>query len=143
MESTNMLSLQLNKDLVAPIIEAKVKDAILQSLGGSDKIVEKIIDQVFNQRVTQDGRVYQCGSDNKFSWFDVVITNKVKDIVQQEMVEILKDQTAQIKKALEDQIKTKKGSSMIASALMSCLEGDFKHNFKLEFAAIAKLRKEY
>ncbi len=142
-ENDSMINLSINKDLVAPIIELKVKDAIMQSLGGSEEIVKKIIDQVFKQRVDQSGKISSYSSDNKYDWFDIVITNKVKEIVQAQMLIILADQTVQIKEALENQIKTKKGASMIASALMSCLDGNFKHNFKLEFTAKAQETSRY
>lgn len=132
--SDQNVTLQIGKEIVTPIVEAKIKGAIAEALGGTGAIVEMVVDQIINQKVNSDGKVSSYGSDNKFTWLDVTVTNKIKEAVKEELTNQISLSAQSIKAELIKQIQTKKGSSLVAQALLSGLQGTFNNSWmsKLE-----------
>jgi ABC-type Zn uptake system ZnuABC Zn-binding protein ZnuA len=132
-----LMSLQISEDLVKPVIEAKIKATIIEALGGKDQLLEGIMKQVFNQKVSDKGTVSSYSSDNIYNWFDVVITNILQEEVRKAVVEAIKLNSEEITATVEKYIKSNKGTSQIAKALVEAMNGTFSNsyrsNFKIEF----------
>jgi len=126
----NSVSLQISKDIVNPIVQAKVKEAVLAALGGTDELVKKVCDQIINQKVNDKGAVSSYSSDNKYNWIDIIVTEQLKAAVKDELQKQIIESTAQIKEAMISQIRTKKGASLVAKALLDGLNGSFASNWK-------------
>lgn len=105
------VSLQISKDIVNPIIETKVKEAILEALGGRDKVVQAVIQEVLTRKCSANGTVSQYSGDNKFTWLDVVVTKQIREAVETELKAIIAQSSNEIKAELIRQLQTKKGAS--------------------------------
>jgi len=123
------VSLTLSKEVVLPIVESKIKGAIMDALGGSDEIVAKIVDKIFKEKVNAEGKVSQYSSDNKFDWFDIAVTSQIQAAVKAELGVQISKSSESIKNALISQLQSKKGANQIASAMIAGLENTFKSSW--------------
>ena len=62
---TDQIDIKISQDLVKPIIEAKVKAAIVQALDGEKQILEGILDAYMTQKVDSEGKVGRGYSSDK------------------------------------------------------------------------------
>lgn len=133
----NDVSLTMSKEIVTPIVETKIKEALLAALGGKEELIEKIVEQVFTQKVNSSGNVSNYPSDNKHSWLDVVVTNKIRDAVKEEVTKIIGENSKFIVEAVRRQLTTKAGQNAVAKALLAGLSGTlenaWKSNIKISF----------
>jgi hypothetical protein len=118
---SDSINLSISKEIVNPIVEAKIRDAIQEALGGKEAVITKVIDQVINTKVNHEGRVSQYSSDNKYSWIDSCFHQTISELVKAEINSIIKEQSSLIKDELIKQLKTKKGASQVAAALLGAL----------------------
>jgi galactokinase/mevalonate kinase-like predicted kinase len=126
MNTSGNVSLTISQDIVTPIVEAKVKEAVLAALGGQDKVVETVINTVLKQKVNFEGRLSQYSSDNKYSWMDVTISNTIKDMVREQVKELLQESGETIKKYLKKQLKSEAGSNLLAQAMIDGFAKSFE-----------------
>lgn len=125
----NLVTMNVSPDIIKPIVETKIKEAIAAALGGSDSIVKHVVEQVLHSRVNDKGNVSSYSSDNKYTWLDIVITNQIKDIVRETLQEQIKDVSGNIKKEIEKFLQSKKGSSNIASLLCASMADSIGSNY--------------
>jgi hypothetical protein len=120
------VNLTISQDIVKPIVEAKIKEAIILALGGGEKVVEGVINTVLHQKVNSEGRLSQYSSDNKHSWMDVVITETIKNMVKEQVKELLQESSVEIGKALKKKLKSEAGSNMLAAAMIDGFNKSFE-----------------
>ncbi len=126
--------LSIDKGIVTPIVEAKIKEAVIAAMGGRDTLIEGVVGRILTQKVDATGKVGSYSSDNKYSWLDVVLTQTIQKAAEAAIKEELDKASAQIKDAIIAQLQTKKGASAAASALLGCLSGTFKHSWTSKVA---------
>jgi hypothetical protein len=130
--------LSINKDIVNPIVDAKIKEAVLAAMGGSEKIIEGVVNTIINHKVNAEGKVGSYSSDNKYTWIDVVVKNQIQDRAREAIISAISEHSEQIKDAIVNHLKTKKGAEATAKALLHCMSGTFsKHwhsNIKIELS---------
>jgi len=129
----NTVSLQISKDLVNPIVETKVKEAILAAMGGQEKIIEKVVNEVLSRRVDENGKHTNNTYSDKFSWLDVVVTKQIREAVETQVKDVVAESSIQIREAVIKQLQSKKGSSMVAAALVDCLSKTFASSWTSKF----------
>ena len=140
--SNETVSLTISKEIVNPIVDAKIKDAIIAAMGGQDKLIEKVVDQVLNTKVDKNGDSSRYASENTHNWLDVVVTKQIKAAVEEQLKSVVADCSTQIREELIKQLQSKKGASKIAEALMACLVGTFANNWTSQFQ-VSFGKKEY
>lgn len=117
METQNV-SLTISKEIVQPIVTAKIQEAILSAMGGQDELIKKVVNQVFNQKVNEAGNISTYSSDNKYTWLEVVVTNTLKKATEEAMKEILATKKDVIKAEMIKQLSSKKGLESFAASLI-------------------------
>lgn len=117
MEGQNV-SLTISKEIVTPIVKAKIEEAIIAAMGGSDNLIAKAVDQILNQKVNAEGRVDSYQSSNKHTWLEVNVTNIIKDSVKESMKEMLEVRKEDIKKEMMKQLSSKKGLEGFVTGLL-------------------------
>jgi len=123
--NSSLVNLSIPNEVTQPIVAAKIQEAVLAALGGSDKIVASVIHQICNTKVDSSGHVGRYDSDNKHTWLDYHVTKIIQDEVKKELIEQIKTSSQAIKDELIKQLQTKKGASKVAEALLSSLNGTF------------------
>jgi len=119
------VSLTISKEIVTPIVEAKLKGAILEALGGKDELIEKLINDILTRKVASNGKRSSYSSENKYTWIDLSLTNQIKKAIEEEVKAQLIGSSKTIKEALVAQLRTKSGSNKVAKALLDGLLGSF------------------
>lgn len=124
------VSLTISKEIVTPIVQAKVNEAIIAAMGGKDEIIEKVVSLILNQKVGYDGKVSTYSSDNKYSWLDMTVTKQIQEAVKVELKTVVSESTEQIKQALIKQLKSNKGANKVAEAIVSGLSQTFASEYR-------------
>lgn len=128
--STSLVNLSIPKDVTAPIVAAKIQEAVMAAMGGADKIVTGVVHQICNTKVSpKDGKVSTYSSENTMAWIDFHVTELLQNSIKEELRKQIHEVASPINAELIRQINTKKGASMVASALLGGLEGSFKDNW--------------
>lgn len=115
---TNNVSLTISKEIVTPIVQAKIQEAILAAMGGKDVLIEKVVHNIFTQKVNEKGSISGYSSENKYTWIDVVITNQIQEAVKDQMKLVLAECGDKIKKEIMKQLSSKKGIEQFAASLL-------------------------
>jgi hypothetical protein len=129
-----IVSLNLSKEIINPIVERNIKEAVLAAMGGSDEVIKKVMDSIIHQKVGKDGSVSTYSSENKYSWLDVVLTKQIEAQVRAELTSVISSAADKIKAALMKKIRSEKGSNEIADALIAGLQNTFKDTWTSKFS---------
>lgn len=124
------VQLTIGKEIVNPIVEAKIKEAILSALGGGEQLIAKVVDQILKQKVNEKGSVSSYSHDNKFTWLDVVLTNQINEIARDAIKEEISKNSQVIKEALVKNLQSKKGANLVANALLDAMNGSFTQSWR-------------
>lgn len=118
---SDLVSMQVSPEIIKPIIEAKIKEAISAALGGPDAIVKEVVNRVLTQKVSANGSVSSYSSDNKYNWIDAVVTKQIEEAVKVQITEQISSAGGLIQKEVEKFLQSKKGSSHIATLLCASM----------------------
>lgn len=124
------ISLEISKEIVTPIVEAKIKAAITAALGSKEEVIATLADKILFQKVTSSGTVSNYSSDNKYNWIDVVFTNQIKKVIEEELKSKVNESAEAIKAALVKHLKTAKGANAVATALLAGLSDTFTNSWR-------------
>ena len=125
-----LVNLTVSNEIINPIVERHIREAVANALGGSDEIIRKVVDQILNQKVTIEGKVSSYSSDNKYSWLDIVLTQKISEAVREELAKPISSVANKIKASLIEHLKTQKGASAVADALLSGFQDTLKNSWR-------------
>jgi hypothetical protein len=123
--NSSLVNLSIPQEVTQPIVAAKIQEAVLAALGGSEKIVEGIIHNICNTKVDAKGQVSSYSSENKQTWIDFHVTSIIQGAVKEELRRQLDAGALPIKEALIKVMQSKAGSSKIADGILAGLTGSF------------------
>lgn len=133
--SNNMMSLSINKEMLTPVIEQQVKTMMAEILGGQDAIVDKVIKQILNTKVDEQG--HPCSYSSAKTYFEWLLKDELTKAVKELIREEIENKNSQIRKQIKKAIQNEKGASVIADALLDGLnrtvQSSYRTNFKIEF----------
>jgi len=135
----NNVSLTISKDIVNPIVKAKIEEAVLAAMGGHDQLISKVMDSIMNQKVNSEGRVGQYSSENTHRWIDVVLNQHITAAAKEAMKELMESRKIDLKNAIIAQLGTKKGIEGFATALLSGtseLSKNYRQSITIKFDTI-------
>lgn len=128
MDKENNITLNVSDDIIKPIVEGKIKAAVLAVLGGSDALIEKIMENVINQKVDANGRPSNS-SYEKTTFLEFMFTKQVREAIEGVVKAQIQEASEPIKAALVAKLQSKRGANMVADALLAGLEGTFKNSW--------------
>ena len=126
-----MMNLNINKDMLTPVIEEQVKAMMATILGGQDQIVDKVIKEILTMKVDKNGHPSSYSSDR--TYFEWLLKDEITKAVKELIVEEMKSKVGNIKKAIRKQIQSESGSSLIADALLNGLTETLKYSWRSTF----------
>lgn len=115
--ANDMLNLSINKEMLTPVIEQQVKLLMCEILGGKDEIVTKIISQVLNQKVDENGRPNNYSSNKTF--FEYLFVDELKKLLIELVREEVRGKQSKIKTLMRKYLKSDKGASALSDALLN------------------------
>jgi hypothetical protein len=129
------VNIQLSKDLIAPIIENKVKMAIIEAMGDGKMIINNVVEAVLNLKVDEKGQRQSSDYYNKFTFIDIVLKQAIENACRKAIKEFINENSEKIKEETKRQLCTKKGTGMFVDSflrgMLKASESDYR--FKAEF----------
>lgn len=113
------INLEISQNLVKPILEEKIKLAVLEAFEGKERMVSEIVNAVISQKVDAEGKVSKYDSDNKYSYVDILIRRRLNEAVRGCIGSMIEEAQPQIIAEITKQLKTKKGISDFAKAMLT------------------------
>jgi hypothetical protein len=108
---------KVSEDLIKGIVSEKMKIAIVEAMGGRDRLVESIVNAYMECKVNADGTVDRYGSYNTHKRSDVMVRELIESAMREALKEHLQTRQEEIKQALCKYLNSKAGTSMIVKAV--------------------------
>jgi hypothetical protein len=112
------VALTISKDIVEPIVKAKIEEAIIAAMGGGDTIIEKVIQKVFDQKVDENGKPSSYSSDKDRTWITWVVKEQIETATREAIKKMLEEKREIIKNQIIKLLSSKKGIENFASSLL-------------------------
>jgi hypothetical protein len=138
MSNTSLGSINLNPDLLKPIVETEIKSALTRALGDPEKVVASIVAHCLNDKVNDKGYKGQYSSDNTHNFMDIVFRNIIQETAKQEMMKWAAENTEIIRAAVIKEISSKKGATSFAKAMVdgavACMQNTYKVSVEMKMS---------
>lgn len=129
------VNIQLSKDLIAPIIENKVKMAVIEAMGDGKTLINNVVETVLSLKVDEKGQRQSSDYYNKYSFIDIVLKQAIENACKEAIKEFINENCDKIKEETKRQLCTKKGLGIFVESFLSGMlkasESDYR--FKAEF----------
>ena len=129
------VNIQLSKDLIAPIIENKVKMAVIEAMGDGKTVISNVVETVLNLKVDEAGKINSYSSYNKYTFIDVCLRLAIENACREAIKEFMKEHAEAIKEETKKQLCSKKGIGQFVSSFLSGMlkASESQYQFKAEF----------
>lgn len=117
MASDGMASITLGNDIVKPIIEAKISEAILDAMKGSEHLIREVAVKVLNLQVDSNGKTDGYSKDRTFLAY--LCQKAIREAAETAVKEFVQTRGDEIKKAVEVEVATKKFKKDFATAMVA------------------------
>ena len=120
------VNLSISKEVVEPIIEAKVNAAVCEALGGSHDIVSDVVTKMLNMKVDDKGK-YSSYSSN-LTFIQWLCRNAIRDAATAAIKNYINSANDKIVKAVESHLnkKTKSVAVGMVNAFLQATESEWK-----------------
>jgi predicted RNA-binding Zn ribbon-like protein len=115
------VNLTISKDIVNPIVSAKIQEAVAEALGGKEKLIADLLDKIIQQRVDKKGNVSTYNSENKYSWLEAMVNQQIENAIKDELQKQIASMSSEIRELVIKQLQTKRGANAVATALLDGL----------------------
>ena len=136
----NMMSLNIDKSMLTPIIEQQVKLLMTEVLGGKDEIVSKVINSVLKTKVDERGNPSTYSSAKPF--YEWLLIDEIKKAVQELLKEEIQSRVGSIKKILKKHLQSEKGSNELANAMLTAFSSTISSGYGWKSQIEIKLEHE-
>ena len=134
------VNVSIGKDLIEPIIKAKVQAAIVQAVSSEQDMVTRFIAQALETKVDKNGKVNYHDYDNKYTMLEYMCIDTLRECARQAIRRWIDENKSEIQKALTAQLKTTKTTSTFAKAILNGLtnsiKSDWRMNVKVELNSL-------
>lgn len=129
------VNIQISQDLIKPIIENKIKMAIIEAMGGNNELIAQTVDAIFKLKVDSSGNKSRYDSDNKFNFIDVVLKQGIETACKEAIKEYIQENKDNIKQEVRRQLQTKTGTSQFVSSFITGMlkASESEYRFKADF----------
>lgn len=126
MSSENVVNIEVGKDVIQPIVEARIQGAIAAAFTDDPvPLINAICDQALNVKVDSAGKLGRgYGSDQTFlSWF---VKKTIRDEAEKALGEIMEEQRPKIREAIKKKLTEQRGANRIAAAVVDGISESLK-----------------
>lgn len=118
----NMVNLNVDQRLIAPIIQKQIQAAIVAGLSNGKGLLEMAVANALQAKVSHNGTVSSYSSDNKHEWLEVMARNVIQDAAKAALVEYFTVNKDAIKKAVVREITKAERKGSLAKAFADAVE---------------------
>lgn len=124
-------TINLPQELVKPIIEAKINEAILEGMKGSEHLINQAVVAILNQKVDSDGKMSRYSSENNVTLLRHLVTKAIRDAATEAVKSYVAEKQPEIRKAITAQLETKSMRDKFAKALIEGTVDMFASSYRM------------
>ena len=128
--SANMINLEINEDVVKPILEKQIQAAILANIGNPEELIQKVVSTALSQKVDSGGRVSGYSGDNKYDYLDVLTTKSIQKAAEEALRDWLEENSQLVKKAVIKELNKPARRHSIAKAFADAVESSLQCSWR-------------
>jgi hypothetical protein len=134
------VNIQLSKDLIAPIIENKVKMAIIEAMGDGKALISSVVESVLSLKVDEKGQRQSSDYYNKYTFIDIVLKQGIENACRQAIKEYINENKDKIREETKRQLCTKRGTGMFVESflkgMLKATESDYRFTAEFGFQTL-------
>lgn len=111
------LEFKVSQELIMPIIKAKINQAIIEAMGGKDRMIDDVLEAYMSQKVNEKGQVDSYSSSNKYKRVDILIHDLLGEAVKEALKDYLATKKEVLSKSFSAYFASKKGGDALARAM--------------------------
>lgn len=124
------LNLQVDNELVLPIIEAEIQSAIVRQLESADNLIPKMVQAALNQGVNSSGVVSKYKHDNEHTYIEYLCNQALQKAARVAMDKFIDENMPLIEAELAKQLARSKNK--IAKAFVTGLGKSMKSTWRFD-----------
>jgi len=125
------VKLEVGNDVLKPIIDAKISAALVESLKGSDGLIDALVTGILQQKVDSKGNANCRSYDEVGTLIDYITRTAIKDAAREALSEWIQDNKPKLKQAIIKRLKA--SPSQLANALVDGLGKSVKSDWSWKF----------
>jgi len=130
--ANEMMSLQINEDMVKPILEKQIQAAVIANIGNPEKLIEKVVAGALSQKVNREGNVDRYSSDNKYDYLEILTTQAIRTAAKEALKQWLADNQELLKAAVIKELNKPARLKTIVGAFADAAEKSFKSDWRFD-----------
>ena len=124
------VEIKVSKDLIAPILEAKIKGAVLGALGDPKVFMDAAVEAMLARKVNSEGKQDRYG-DGEYNLVDILCQRTIRDCIEKEIIAWFGENKPLLREAIKNNLK--RSTSRLAKALVDGMTESFAKNYRLDF----------
>jgi hypothetical protein len=135
-----MMSLQLDQNMVKGVLEKQMQAAILANIGDADKLISKVVETALHEKVNNDGNKSNYSSDNKYDYLEILTGKAIRKASEEALREWLDTNKLLVKAAVYKELCKPERHETLAKAFADAVEESLecKWNFKCDIDFLKK-----
>jgi hypothetical protein len=127
------MTLNVDENLVKPIIEKEIEMAIVRELGKVSDLIPQLVRGVLNGKVGTDGKPSTYSSDRDRTYIDFLFQEAIKSATKVAVFKYIEENKATLEKEVEKQIKSSSSaiSKSMVKSLASLAENVWRFNLEV------------
>ena len=120
---SNTTTLQIPKDVIEPIIQARVSAALLEVFGNQGALLDRIVQSVLQQKVDSEGRPSNSSYGSQETTLQYLAHKAIRDATLEALREVLEQHKQKVKDALVAELKRPKSNLLdkLASSMIDSM----------------------
>lgn len=124
------MSLEINEEMVKPILEKQIQAAILANIGNPEELLAKTVSVALKQKVNKDGRVSQYSSDNRYDYLEVLTGNAIREAAQESLRDWIKENSQLVKAMVIREMNNPERQNSLVKAFADAVENSLSCNWR-------------
>ena len=127
-----LVSLKVDQNTIAAILNKKIQSAIALQLGNSAEIIGEAVSYALSIKVNNEGNISRSDYDNKYDYLEIVSTKAIHEAAKGALEEWLKNNMATVRKAVLAELKSPKRQKTLATAFADAVEESLKCSWRMD-----------
>ena len=130
------VNVQISKELIKPVIEAKIQAAIISELRNIDDLIPKFVEAALvRYKVNEKGEQDKYSSYNKYSFIEAMCQRTIQQAAKDAFAEFIQERQPQIKAEFMKILQTQKHQKAVVKAMVDGLVGCVEKSWRFVFDA--------
>lgn len=119
---SDMVSLQINEDMVKPILEKQIQAAVMAGIGNPEQLIQKVVSVALSHKVDKNGDVSKYSSDNTHDYLDVLTSKAIREAAKQALEEWLNENKTLVKEMVIKEMNKPARQKTLVKAFADAVE---------------------